>query len=175
MEKIDNIKRPVNIGEKFLVPCIVKKIENYETLITPVWNHPHNDKENGQKEVHYHIDSRFFNEKSKFLSKNYLMEDNFRPLLDKNSTLEYFVLPVLKEIEDRVTHTAYIKKSNIKHKCIYKGKCPHRGMDLSQVKPKDGVIKCPLHGLTFHEKTGKLLTRRYDDNQKPRTKKYDNK
>lgn len=35
--------------------------------------------------------------------------------------------------------------------------CPHRGVRLDTLKPVDGVITCPLHGLRFYAATGKSL------------------
>ena len=40
--------------DKKQIPNYVKKID-----ITPVINHPHTDKENGQYHTHYHADYRF--------------------------------------------------------------------------------------------------------------------
>ena len=35
--------------------------------------------------------------------------------------------------------------------------CPHKGFDLRGIKPVDGVITCPLHGLRFSSRTGEAL------------------
>ena len=36
--------------------------------------------------------------------------------------------------------------------------CPHRGADLSGFRPNDdGIVTCPLHGLKWHVRTGKLV------------------
>ena len=41
---------------------------------------------------------------------------------------------------------------------IHKGKCPHRGFDLSNEIPnKEGIITCPLHNLKFNAETKKLI------------------
>ena len=69
-EKVEDVKRPLIRGEKLLVPCFVSSLSGdipVSTLdlnkdnvyITPIINHPHSDKENGQMEVHYHADLRF--------------------------------------------------------------------------------------------------------------------
>jgi len=56
--------------------------------------------------------------------------------------LEYHLLPVLNEDFTGITDVSLIEKSKLKNKCIHKGKCPHRGYDLSQVKAdKDGGKK----------------------------------
>lgn len=167
IEIIDNIKRPVKIGEKFLVPCIVREIDNinnYNLIITPIINHPHSDKENGQKEVHYHTDYRFLKHENDgefptIINKhrNHLYSPNIRPILKDDERIEYIVLPVINEDFKGITPVELISKSKLKYKCIHKGKCPHRGYDLSQVKPINGVITCPLHSLKFNEKDGSIL------------------
>ena len=35
--------------------------------------------------------------------------------------------------------------------------CPHKGADLTGIKPEDGIITCPLHGLEWCAKTGELV------------------
>jgi len=169
-EKVENVKRPLKIGERFFVPCLVKKegFSDYEDwiddnnkiikrklLITPVINHPHNDKENGQMEIHYHTDYRFvkFNENGYVKMKHSLHKFANKPRtqLGIDGELEYFILPVLNENFMVITPVGLIGKTKLKHKCIYKGKCPHRGYDLSQVPPNEnGIITCPLHGLKFN-------------------------
>lgn len=149
MNKVEEIKRPLKKGEKFLVPCIVKQDEFY-TYINPVINHPHHDKENGQDYIHYHTDTRFvkFNEDGtiKREHRSHYFCNTFRPILGKDGDLRYIVLPVINEDFTAITDVNLISKSKIRHKCS-KNKCPHRGYDLSQVKEVNGFKKCPLHGL----------------------------
>lgn len=161
--KVEEVKRPLKKGEEYLVPCIIKE-EFGVMYITPVINHPHSDKENGQHEAHYHTDYRFVKHNGdKYVpipirkhSKHYFAPLS-RPQKDIDGTLEYFVLPVINEEFAGITGVNLIRNSKLKHKCIHKGKCPHRGYDLSQVKPINGKITCPLHGLEFDEKSGKIL------------------
>jgi hypothetical protein len=165
MELADKIKEPLQLGVVYLVPCIVR-YEEKKWYITPVINHPHNDVENGQIETHYHVDYRFVKHKndSPFPwvvnkhSKHYFVE-SLRPVKTLSHKLEYFALPMVNEDFTGITSPSFIANSKLKHKCIHKGKCPHRGYDLSQVKPKDGVITCPLHGLQFNAETKQLLTK----------------
>ena len=35
--------------------------------------------------------------------------------------------------------------------------CPHKGADLTGIKPEDGIITCPLHGLEWCAETGELV------------------
>jgi nitrite reductase/ring-hydroxylating ferredoxin subunit len=69
---------------------------------------------------------------------------------------------MLKKIHKKekfITPVSLIKNSKLKHNCIHKGKCPHRGYDLSNEIPNEnGIITCPLHGLQFDKITKKLLT-----------------
>jgi len=162
-EKVENVKHPLKKGEKYAVPCIVRH-EDGLMFITPVINHPHNDKENGQKEVHYHADYRFVKHKSdnNFPTvinnhSKHVFCFNIRPSMLTNEQLEYFILPVVNEQFIGITPKEFIAKSKLKHKCIHKGKCPHRGYDLSQSKAIDGKITCPLHGLQFDAGTGLVI------------------
>lgn len=161
--KVEDVKHPLEKGVSYSVPCIVKE-QDERLYITPVINHPHNDKENGQNEIHYHVDYRFVKHKAdaKFPkvvnkhSKHYFVE-NIRPQKGLHGELEYFILPMINEEFTGITPVNLISKSKLKHKCIHKGKCPHRGYDLSQVKAIEGKITCPLHGLKFDAVSGLVL------------------
>jgi len=161
--KVDDIKRPLIKGEKVLVPCLVKTemkddqdiwldLTNAKKVmhVLPVINHPHNDIESGQAEDHYHLDYRFINHKDNGVFPTvinshsvHVFGSEIRPKKDFGN-LEYHLLPVINEEFNGITPVNLIGK--LKHKCLHKGKCPHRGYDLSQVKPVNGVITCPLHG-----------------------------
>lgn len=116
--------------------------------IIPVYNHPHSDKENGQKELHYHVDTRYTNS---------IFKIRIDLPLKSNQKLEYCYLKKIRDKELRITSTNLIKNSKLKHKCIHKGKCPHRGYDLSnEIPDENGIITCPLHGLKF-DRNKKLI------------------
>ena len=125
----------------------IKPEEPIEEYVV-VYDHPHSDRENGQNETHYHKDSRYQS----------TLEDHFRVVipLKENYYFTYKYLEKIHKREHSPTQVNLIKNSKLKHKCIYKGKCPHRGFDLTEVKPDNGTITCPLHGLKFN-KQGKLL------------------
>ena len=123
--------------------------------IIPLINHPHSDVENNQKEAHYHIDTRFLGLQPTL--KNYNMVDSdLRPVVGK-----YLLIELSLRKNNDVIHLStpidLISKSKLKHKCIHKGKCPHRGYDLTNVKPINGIITCPLHSLRFNSKTKLLI------------------
>lgn len=117
----------------------------------PVIDHPHNDIENGQKEVHYHIDDRFYSITD---TTSYMVD--IRPQIKNYEGKEYKQLQCLKSLPSTITPTSLISKSKLKHKCIHKGKCPHRGYDLSNEIAINGVITCPLHGLQFDSKSKQI-------------------
>lgn len=141
--------------------------------INPVIMHPHNDIENGQRETHYHLDYRFIRTGDWWKGKEEALYafppatrshrthqygTAKRPINGHDGEIYYFLLPVVNpDFIFGVTHPNAISKSKLKHKCIHKGKCPHRGMDLSQVNPINGVITCPLHGLKFSAQTKELI------------------
>jgi hypothetical protein len=130
-----------------------KRVQKKEEYLTPLIDHLHNDKENGQSNFHYHVDTRFIAD---------IFKDYFNIRVDPNKlevdeTIEYRWLKKYRDEIDFTTPTELISKSKLKHKCIYKGKCPHRGYDLSQVKPdENGCKTCPLHSLKF-DKNGNII------------------
>ncbi len=170
---VETVKRPLKRGEYFSVPCITRE-ENDFLYITPVINHPHSDKENGQQDEHYHADYRFvrtigstnttFPSVINRHSKHYFLEE-VRHRISSFTKPERFVLPVINEKFFGITPVHHISHSKLKHKCIHKGKCPHRGYDLSQVKAIYGKITCPLHGLQFDETSKKLINNPTDVSQ----------
>lgn len=126
------------------------------TVIIPVIDHPHNDIENGQKEIHYHIDNIYLGERFHLGDDFEISNNDSRPIKD-NYDFKFFLLKKNYPNADSSTSISLISKSKFKHKCIHKGKCPHRGMDLTNVKEIDGIITCPLHSLKFNAKTKKII------------------
>ena len=58
-----------------------------------------------------------------------------------------FLVPWMKKLEK-----AYAK-ARLQENMV----CPHRGTDLTGLEIKNGCVTCPLHGLTWNVKTGKLV------------------
>ena len=128
------------------------RVEQQQQEVTyyPIHLHKHNDIENGQREYHYHVDTRYWTE--------YDVGIRFPLPLEENQKLVYRYMERKRTHEKFPTPIRMIKKSKLKHKCIHKGKCPHRGYDLTNVEPdENGVITCPLHSLKFDAKTKKLI------------------
>lgn len=140
MKKVEEIDRPLKLGEIFLVPCIVdRKVSQndfelvhgeyrpcVDVKITPVINHLHDE--------HYHFDNRFH------ATFNNVVQTSPEILLTGN--IEYFPLKVVNE---NPSIFDFSKESPIEE-CKHKGKCPHMGYDLKQVEEMDGIKTCPLHG-----------------------------
>lgn len=117
-----------------------------EEIIIPLIDHLHSDKENNQTESHYHVDTRYLEKE-----RDYLQYDRINPnKLSDNEKIEYRLLKKHTNVFKGITPVQLISKSKLKHNCIHKGKCPHRGYDLTNVLPDEkGIITCPLHGLKF--------------------------
>lgn len=153
---------PKLITEDFDETELWMDLEDYSTKskityygIIPLINHPHSDVENGQKEVHYHADTRYNGIQPHL--KNYRVNiSKSRPIEGEFETRWFDLIRYFETYAAR-TPPELIKKSKLKHKCVHKGKCPHRGFDLSNITPVDGVITCPLHSLRFDEKTLEII------------------
>jgi len=127
------------------------KTKTNKRIVIPLYDHPHTDVENGQKETHYHVDTRYTESVAVLGGTRVVLP------LTKNQRLKYRFLKKKRTEEISKTPVEYIQKSKLKHKCIHKGKCPHRGYDLSNEKPINGIITCPLHSLKFSQITGKIF------------------
>lgn len=136
------------VGEKYLVPVAVLKTEQRAV----VHDLKHNDPENGQDHYHYHADSRFERGGPGLHRIN----------ADLVSEIIYALHECLNTQEERPTAFTLLTKFKLPRKCIINGKCPHKGYNLRNIEPIDGIIKCPMHGLEFDYETGKLLTRKFE-------------
>lgn len=199
-ERIDTLKEEPELGGIYAVPCFViylsKEFEKEwngttfvstgrnRTFLIPVHNHPHSDKENGQHEIHYHVDKRFdiphgvenieLADKYTFwrrIEKDKYLQNFAKCFPDRvvdkyissSKKIKYFDLACVRFKETTSTPASFIKNSKLKHKCIHKGKCPHRGYDLSTAPVINGVITCPLHSLKFDAATKKVLRNANDE------------
>lgn len=143
----------------YKVLCV--RIHLGDDIFYPVIDHPHNDIENGQPQVHYHIDPRFM---GVYREHKYSVDCRNPAMRIREDTIlqrEYFMLMYngsqMTNSGDGITPVRLISKSKLKRKCIHKGKCPHRGYDLSQVEAVAGIITCPLYGLQFNSDNLKLI------------------
>lgn len=160
--KIDETTLPI-VGEVYLVPCVIfrDKME-----LTPVYNHPHDDKENGQPEKHYHADTRFTYEQfshhdneviniegEEFKLNPYEIRiEEHRTDGETKHEIKYIPLELIRLGESYKTSTKLLSKSTIPHVCKNINSCPHRGFDLSGIPfDHNGIRTCPLHGLHIHK------------------------
>lgn len=174
---VNEVKRPLKIGEVLLVTCLVKRNMNSGRIIsfTPIIDNPHSDIENGQPEIHYHADYRFIlTEETKENGQGFIVIDEregfnlSKPRVEEgiDGEKEVHALPVVSEEHKAIAQLLFIRNSKLKHKCIQKGKCPHRGHDLTQERAINGIITCPLHGLEFDEKTGYMTNENVEQLEK---------
>lgn len=170
--KLTELKRPPNKGSSYLVPCLVfrRTLEDWEKIdnriYIPVYPNIHTDIESGQPYPHFHVDYRFIR------GQDFLF-DEYDPILKVYNTLtapsrinikdnKKFTIKLIplrcRDSNHRYgTNPDLIAKTKLAHNCIWKGKCPHRGYDLSNEIPIDGIIICPLHGLKFDVNTKKVI------------------
>ncbi len=175
-KKVQHINRPLVKGELLWVPCVTGTVyaenpyldldprdHNTEVImgdklitITPILWPIHDG--------HYHADMRFVKtypngqvirkHRSHYFTPHQLM--SIRPW----EKVEYILLPVIdpdyKNIRLATDLNEILKSEDaiidvrIKYPGIKKGKCPHKGFNLAQIKPNaQGEIVCPMHGLTF--------------------------
>lgn len=166
IQSIEQVSNPI-IGEHYSVKCLVERnLYDTKEIIYPVIDHLHNDKENGQLEPHYHIDYRFIKVDEGGYpinnhTKHVFAPDSLRIFPTKDMQFCHIILPLIRIEQLHITPASLVSNSKLKHNCIWKGKCPHRGYDLINTNAVDGVIKCPLHGLRFEAETGELLTKLY--------------
>lgn len=144
---------------------------NKYTVINPLIEHLHHDKENGQELFHYHQDDRFIHNNQVWLEDGRINKVPItiyvpvRIFPDKNTQYKIIKLKCIRDKVMTITPVNLIAKSKLNHKCIYKGKCAHRGYDLIRETPiikiingkETKIITCPLHGLTYDYNTKKLL------------------
>lgn len=133
-------------------------------LIIPLYDHPHNDIENGQPHVHWHQNHKYNGDFDKLLHfECYKGGRISKPKIAHGEKFEYIYLYKISEFETFKTPVHLTSKTKLKHNCIHKGKCPHRGYDLSEelaVYDENyggNVITCPLHGLKFNAETKEII------------------
>jgi nitrite reductase/ring-hydroxylating ferredoxin subunit len=154
------------IGKTYKIPCVIhrRELKDWEDWdntpaikYIPVYPLLHSDKENGQPIPHYHIDQRFLDKKDEKWVSYYIGSGRIEIQKEDRVQIHYRDKKCTRTEHKGITPVSYIKNSKLKHKCIHKGKCPHRGYDLSNEESVDGVITCPLHGLRFDSVTKQLL------------------
>lgn len=145
------------IGQYYDIPCAVFN-ENGKHMVVPVINHIHSDEKSGQDYLHYHSDNRFVSNKHVNSPSRYIPTR-----INLVEDIEFIGIRVrrrrfYREDQTAITNSTLVLGNMKKTACITNGKCPHTGYDLSEIESVNGIIKCPLHGLTFDSKTKRLIT-----------------
>ena len=161
------------IGLSYMVPCLRNPITGEFWPVIPL---VHDDREIGADFLHVHYDFRFFYDfELKEFNKNCIYgKERHRyvvALNNENSTL--FIIEnrlCVREPgipQDNFCSTGYevfksILEDNDKNKEILDcGRCPHKGHKFSSQSIKGtgshAVLHCPLHGMKFKMRNGKLL------------------
>jgi hypothetical protein len=164
----------LRLGEKYLVPCVQVPVYdiNIFSLDMPVLGPPHDDKEINQGISHYHIDFRFVTdaELKAFGVSEWDISVQYK---DRVQGIKYvghlFMYEAAKTYVRELNqnpgfltggpHHIYweafrekLRRSKFKlnRQCMV---CPHKGTHLNGIKPKDGKLLCPSHGLAFNSET----------------------
>jgi hypothetical protein len=180
VQRITDMKTPPVVGETYLVPVMTER----DGRKFPVMGVPHRDPELGNDWEHQHIDVRFVTDKD--MSHNFWW--HWRETQEKQCGFYAFNLdqsrdgggtcvpveePLVCVRETFIQHAdckaetdtnrfmrtfAQEKKAEgfrLNPACKV---CPHRGTRLDNVKPVDGLILCPAHGMAFDEKEGTVVS-----------------
>lgn len=143
----------------YQVKCaiITREIINSDkllTIIVPLVNLLHNDKESGQEYYHYHSDARYDGPQPHL---DHLFDGKYKVACQPsriNLDAEFKTFPLIKYRDEIGAHTdvRLLNRDSIKCNHLIDDKCPHKGYDMSEIKAdKDGNKTC-LHGLKFNSK-----------------------
>lgn len=171
------------VGKFYRVPCVRGSWLGVADWY-PVLGALHEDSEHINFPYwHYHVDSRFLSQRQCRRAANYYRQDRGCievlvrrfPLMIHECTRKQFrredhPKPVMRKrkcarerFSPRVADNAPWNnglESAYADKKLAHGHCPHRGADLSTMRPDSvGCIECPLHGLIFHAETGRMVPR----------------
>jgi hypothetical protein len=162
------------VGRRYRVPCV-----SWQGYLTPILGPMHEDAEHiGFKHQHWHIDFRFVSKQQwEGMRESYADYSRVHGKVitaDKAESGVVYVrrkclreMPVFpRDIPDgghgsmavpwlSKLESAYADK-RLNLNCMT---CPHRGLPLDGIAPKNGVLVCPGHGLAWDVSTGRLHPR----------------
>lgn len=177
IERIDKMTEPPVVGRFYLVPTVFYSWTDRK-MVWPVMGPKHEDREHLKFEPqHYHVDIRFLTAMQfRHLNRFPWREPNERTAAHPISEVEEWgplPAPVYRRRKCRAAGHDYPEELTIRAKnfcalyAAYEGKqcargksgwiCPHKNFPLGSIKPRYGVIVCPLHGLNINAATGKVL------------------
>ncbi len=117
----------------YIMPCVFAHKE-----YIPIYPNRHNDKESGQNEFHYHVDTRFISRKNIIC---------IRLSGDFEIHHKSFKCHRKKELASTSPNLVSQSKGVKNGYCKNLEFCPHKGFDLRGVSIDNGFKTCPLHGL----------------------------
>lgn len=146
------------IGNTYKVPCAVFNYAGRHYVL-PVYDHIHDDAENGQNYPHYHVDFRFVSRKHYGFNTSPKNWPPMRVNLDRSDMMQFIGIRYRyrrfhRHEHEGTTGTVLIGMSKLDWSKVEEMKCPHRGYDLTNLIPDcNGVVTCPLHGIKVKLKT----------------------
>jgi hypothetical protein len=176
-ERIDQVDGPAVVGRQYLVPCVRL---NWRKGWWPVTGPEHDDAEYiGIARRHWHYDVRFLTAPqlrrvwpegdprpaaalARILFADAVEGEPVWRRLRCRRPMPDFPLEMLDYHGD-VFHSPFAAKledayagARLKPGCRT---CPHRGVPLTGLEARDGVVVCPGHGLAWNLTTGELARR----------------
>lgn len=171
--------KPYEVGKFYEVHCVYARLHS-DIAWWPVMGEAHRDSEIiGFDPLHYHVDWRFVSSR---LYKRYIqrarrgtLEEyaiplmlmpepgwNVRRIEESFSTLKHQQMKLMCKRQfsayprSRVPWLARLSEHHA-GTCLKRNVCPHRGYDLSHEPVVDGIVTCPLHGLSWNVNTGSCV------------------
>jgi hypothetical protein len=169
LQCVDELTEPPIVGILYLVPC-VRGTWNGMMGDWPVIGPKHEDaKFIGFEAMHYHLDRRFLatrrtDRAARLPLQEYYIGDGitenknlppptYRRRACRRSNPTPFPTVAAAKFLNFQTFYSHFSRRQCKRGAGWI--CPHKGFDLSVIKPgADGFISCPLHGLLINAETG---------------------
>ena len=167
----------LKIGEEYWVPCAEIMMNDGRLYYIPVLDHLHVDPQFDFPHEHYHIDGRFYIHPR--MEHQFQIEKGWTSsvIVPETSTSYRFLSIAVQYIKCERLSTGLViptkptdsQRSKLaKYEEWYHGyigrickgrKCPHFGTEMLE---KDGVLICPMHGLTADSATLIIVQRSPD-------------
>lgn len=164
--RVDSLTAPPVVGQFYLVRTVLIRFFT-ATKEWPVIGPAHEDGEIGGLSIpHHHLDWRFIPASEAMLERRYGYVLNAqdggplpKPILRRRkcvrANLAWYIPWNRLEGPVEKVRRVYAGRQCTKNEGGFV--CPHRHAPLGSIKPHDGVIVCPLHGLRINAETGVVL------------------
>lgn len=175
--RVSAVSLRTEIGKRYLVPCVQanESAFNYKPWFAhygewvPILLPAHDDPEISKGGYHFHLDHRF-------ISKSLWNRLRYHRFAGAGSVIWFqdggadsllvSTTPVLKiRLCKRRPLSSFPTDKHVhgtleklyEGKCVVGGKCPHRGVDLTDCSDASGFIVCPGHGLVINAATRQVI------------------